>query len=67
MQLFNSDAFKGILDALNDILEGFSEIGPTSLAMLPTVLNGFKVTFSLIKLGIQSAFSEAFAYAKTQS
>ena len=67
MSLFDSDTFKGILDGLNDILEGFSKMGQFGVAVIPSLITGFKVAFTVIKGLIVGTFSSGFAYSKTQS
>jgi hypothetical protein len=42
-------------------------MGAWGLAALPSLIAGFRVAFTGIKIFIVKAFSEAFAYAQTQA
>lgn len=57
MNIFNGDFFKGFLEGLNSVLEGFNKLSkPTALLNVAGIISAIKL---LASLGI-SAFSNAF-------
>lgn len=57
MDIFNGDFFKGFIDGLNTILEGFNKLSkPTALLNVAGIISALKL---IGNLGI-SAFSKAF-------
>jgi hypothetical protein len=67
MSIANGPAFKGILDFINNVLQGFAKFKNNLFTFLPGLIASIKSIFMLIKALSSKAFSGLYANAVTSA